>query len=54
MDDVVYRENRLCPIILGHMCGWKILKLSDLMFSQSGGTPKFVIFQGGGTCGCGI
>ena len=47
MDVVVYRENRLCPIILGHMCRWKILKLSDLMFSQSGGTPKFMILQCG-------
>ena len=38
MDVVVYRETRLCSIILGHMCRWKILKLSDLMFSQSEGT----------------
>ena len=32
MHDVVYVENRLCPIILGHICSWKILKLSDFMF----------------------
>ena len=51
MDYVVYRETRLCPIILGHICRWKILKLSDLMFSQSEGTPQFVLLQGGGTCG---
>ena len=55
MDDVVYQENVFCPIILGHICRFKILKMSNLMFSQSGGTPKFVIFQGGATCGlCGI
>ena len=51
MDDVVYEEKRLCPIILGHICSWKILKLSDFMVSQGGGTPQFVILQGGGTCG---
>ena len=51
MDDVVYQENRLCPIILGHMYNWKILQLSDFMVSQVGGTPQFVILQGGGTCG---
>ena len=38
MHDVVYVENRLCPIILGHICSLKILKLSDFMFSQSRGT----------------
>ena len=29
----------------------KILKLSDFMFLQSGGTLQFVILQRGGTCG---
>ena len=55
VDDVVYQENRLCLIIFGHnvtgwrnMC-WKILKLSELMFSHGGGTPQFVISHGGGT-----
>ena len=51
MDDVVYQENRLCPVILGHICSWKILKLSNFMVSQSGGKPRFVILQAGGTCG---
>ena len=51
MDDVVYQENRLCPIILGHIYSWKILKLSEFMFAQGGGTPQFVILQGGGTHG---
>ena len=51
VDDVVYQENRLCLIILGHMCSWKILKLSDFMFSQGGGIPQFVILKGGGTRG---
>ena len=51
LDDVVYQENRLCLIILGHMCSWKILKLSDFMFSQGGGIPQFVILKGGGTRG---
>ena len=50
MHDLVYRENRLCPIILGHICSWKILKLSDFMFLQGRGTPQFVILQGGETC----
>ena len=50
MHDVVYVENRLCPIILGHICSWKILKLGDFMFLPSGGTPQFVILQGGETC----
>ena len=50
MDDMVYQENRLCPIILGYICSWKILKMSDFMVSQSGGIPQFVILQGGGTC----
>ena len=36
MNDVVYQENRLCPIILGHMYSWKIHKLSDFMVSQVG------------------
>ena len=39
MDDVVYQENRLCPIILGNICRWKILKMSEIMFLQGGGTP---------------
>ena len=49
MNDVVYQENRLCPIILGHIYIWKSVKLSDFMFLQGGGTPQFVILQGGGT-----
>ena len=51
MDNVVYQENILCPIILGHIYSWKILKMSDFMFSQGEGTPKFVSLQGRGTCG---
>ena len=51
MDDMIYQEYRLCPIILGHICSWKILKLNDFIVSQGGGTPQFVILQGGGTCG---
>ena len=51
MDDVVYQENRLCPSILDHIYSWKILKLSHFMLSRGGGTPQFVILQGGGTCG---
>ena len=51
VDDVVYQENMLCPIILGHIYSWKIVKLSAFMFLQGGGTPQFVILQGGGTCG---
>ena len=50
-DDVVYQENRLCPIILGHIYSWRIFQLRDFMSSQGGGTPQFVILQGGGTCG---
>ena len=50
MHDVVYQENRLCPIILGHICRWTILKMTDFMFLQDGGTPQFVILKGGGTC----
>ena len=50
MHDVVYVQNRLCPIILGHICSLKILKMSDFMVSQSGGSPQFVILQAGGTC----
>ena len=49
VDDVVYQENMLCPIILGHIYSWKIVKLSDFMFLQGKGTPQFVILQGGGT-----
>ena len=51
MDDVVYQENRLCPIILGHIYSWKILTMSDFMVLQAGGIPQFVMLQGGGTCG---
>ena len=32
MDDVVYQENMLCPIILEHIYSWKIVKLSDFVF----------------------
>ena len=49
MDDVVYQENGLFPIILDQICSWKIFKESDFMVSQGGGT-QFVILQGGGTC----
>ena len=51
MDDVVYQGNGLCPIILDNICNYKILKLIDFPFLQGGGTYKFVILQGGGTCG---
>ena len=50
MHEVVYQENRLCPMILGHIYRWKILKLSDFMFLQGRGTPQFVILQGGEIC----
>ena len=50
MDDMVYQENELCPIILDHICSWKILKMTDFMFLQGRGTPQFVILQVGGTC----
>ena len=50
MDEVVYQENRFCPIILGHICRWKFLKMCDFMFLQGAGIPQFVILQGGGTC----
>ena len=50
MHDVIYQENRLCPIILGHICRWKILKMTDLMFLKGRGSPQFVILKGGGTC----
>ena len=49
VDDVVYQENMLCPIILGHIYSWKIVKLSDFMFLQGRGTPQFVILKRGGT-----
>ena len=29
---MVYQENKLSPIILGHNYRWKILKISDFMF----------------------
>ena len=51
MGDMVYQENGLFPNILDHICSWKIVKMIDFMFSQGGGTPHFVIFQGGGTGG---
>ena len=51
VDDVVHQENRLCPIILGHIYSWRILQLRDFMSSQGAGTPQFVILLGGGTCG---
>ena len=51
MHDEAHQENMLCPNILGHIYSWKILKLSDFIVSQGGGTPQFVILQGGGTCG---
>ena len=38
MDDVAYQENRLYPIILVHIYSWTILKMSDFMFLQGGGT----------------
>ena len=50
VHDVFCQENMLGPIILGHICRWKIQKLSDIMFLQGGGTPQFVILKGGGTC----
>ena len=37
MHDVVYPENMLCPIILGHICRWKFLKMGDFMFLHGGG-----------------
>ena len=50
MHDVVYQENMLCLIILGHIYA-NLLKInpkfSDFMFLQGGGTPH-VILQGGG------
>ena len=48
VHDVVYQENMFCPIILGHICRWKFLKMDDL---KCGGIPQFVILQGEGTCG---
>ena len=51
MGDMVYQKNGLCPNILDRICSWKILKMIDFMFSQAGGTPHFVIFQGGVTGG---
>ena len=49
MHDVVYPENILRPIILGHICSWKFLKMGDFMFSPGRAIPQFVILQGGGT-----
>ena len=51
MDDVVYQENGLFPIILDQICSWKILKWGDFMVSQGGRTSQFVILQGERTCG---
>ena len=51
MDDVVYQENMLCLIIFDDICSRKIFKMSNVMFSQGGGIPQFVILKGGGTCG---
>ena len=51
MHELVYQENRLCPIILGHICSWQIPKMSDFMVLQAGGIPQFVMLQGEGTCG---
>ena len=51
MGDVVYHKNMLVPIILLHMYSWKTLKLDNFMFLHGGGTPQFVILQGGGTYG---
>ena len=50
MHDVIYQEKSLCPIILGHICRWKILKITDFMFLKGGASPHFVILKGGGTC----
>ena len=50
VNNVVYQENRFCPIILGHICRWKFLKMCDFMFLQGAGIPQFVILQGAGTC----
>ena len=50
MHDVIYQENRLCPIILGHICRWKILKMTDFMLLNGGGSSQFVILKGAGTC----
>ena len=50
MDDMVYKKNRLCPVILGHIYSCIILKLGDFMVPHSGGSPQFVILQAGETC----
>ena len=39
MHEVVYQENRLYSIILGHICSWKILKMNDFMVSRVGEHP---------------
>ena len=51
VHEVVYQENRLCPIIVRYIYSWKIVKFSDFMFLQGGGGPQFVILQDGGICG---
>ena len=45
------KKKILCPIILGHIYSWKILKMINFMDLQGEGTYQFVILQGGGTCG---
>ena len=39
MGDVVCQEYMLSPIILLHIYSWKVLKVSDFMFLEGGGTP---------------
>ena len=45
MHNLVYLENRLCPIILGHTCSWKILKLSDFMFYRVEEHPNLLFYR---------
>ena len=45
MDNVLYQENMLCLIILGHICRWKILKLSDLCFYRLEEHVDDVVYQ---------
>ena len=49
MHDVVYQENILCPIILGHIYIVENCKIERFYVLQGGGTPEFVILQGGRT-----
>ena len=46
VHDVKYQENRLCPIILGHICRWKIPKMTDFMFLKGGGITTICDFKG--------